>query len=212
MIDEDKKKKKKKPKKKKKKTTAEESEEIKQSLEEADTITPMTSPVPAVTTPTSSTFSPTVTSPKPSRVSTDVGGSTISLPIAPASAQSAHSYIANEQKSTKTKVKTRADPAQLEEEAARARKKGFFPKFGGGKSKAEQKEQASKQDAQDAEADGSNIFGKIGVFNLPKKASALVGQLLGSKDDETKGQSSMRWDHFVKVQHTSTNKLRADSA
>lgn len=193
LKDEEKKKKKKSKKKKKKKSTAEESQEIKQILEEADTVTPMTPPIPTVTTPNSSTFSPAFTSPKESRTSSDIGASTIPLPIAPTTARSAHSYMVNEKKPAKAKLKTRGEPAPQGGEVPKA-KKGFFSKFGGAKVKAEQKEPVSGQ-----KTEGSNLFGKIGVFHLPKRANKLIGRLLGSKDDETKGQSSMRWDDFIKV-------------
>jgi len=119
------------------------------------------------------------------------GTSTISLPtsIAPSVAQSAHSYLVGKE-SEKVKVKTRADPNTKEE----VEKKGFFSKFSSKKEKKEKDEEKENE----PEADAS-IFGKRGAFQLPKRASALVGRLLGSKEDEAKGKAPMRWEHFVKA-------------
>ena len=114
------------------------------------------------------------------------GASTISLPasIVPSAAQSAHSY--RKDADAKVKVKTRADPTAVKE--SEEGKKGFFSKF-------TTKKEKKVEEKQDEPLGGS----KRGVFQLPKKAGALVGRLLGSKEDEAKGKATMRWEHFTKV-------------
>ncbi|KIM23269.1 hypothetical protein M408DRAFT_332459 [Serendipita vermifera MAFF 305830] len=203
---EDKKKKKKKKKKPKKKTTAEEGAEIKDDLEALDvvspvpefTTTPATSPTPAPSTPVNPKSPVTsVKSPAGAKSPSSgnrldphgYGASTSSLPasIAPSVAQSAHSY--RKEVDAKVKVKTRADPNAVKEKAEEQSKKGFFSKFTGKKGKPAEEPEEKKEKGEP----------KRGVFQLPKRASALVGRLLGSKEDEAKGKAPMKWDNFVKA-------------
>jgi hypothetical protein len=199
----DKKKKKRKPKKKKKKTTAEESEEIKEALDAAtspvqDTITPLVSPKPSVQSPATpvskKTPKPTVASP---RTSSDPHGSTASLPISivPSTAQSAHSYLGKEVE-VKVKVKTRADPSTVKETEE---SNGFFSRFTGKSGKKVEKERQVIEIGEEENKERAQEQGARGVFQLPARARLLVERLLGSKEDEKKGQAGMRWGQFVKV-------------
>jgi hypothetical protein len=209
---EDKKKKKKKKKKPKKKTTAEESAEIKDEIDAVSPIheflTPATSPTPAPTTP-SNAKSPTASVKTPGGSAKSPGGaksmdpyghgaSTTSLPasVAPSVAQSAHSYLVGKDAEPKVKVKTRADPSTVNKDGEGTNRKGFFSKFTGKKDK---KEKAEGAKGEEANSGGASVFGKKGSLQLPKRAGALVGRLLGSKDDATMGKAPMRWDNFVKV-------------
>jgi hypothetical protein len=170
-------------------------------------VTPTTFPTPAPTTPsnakspTASVKSPGGSAKSPSSAKSmdpyGHGASTISLPtsVAPSVAQSARSYLVGKDTEPKVKVKTRADPSTVNKDGEDT-KKGFFSKFTGKKDKKEKVEGAKDEEANSG---GAGVFGKKGALQLPKRAGALVGRLLGSKDDETKGRAPMRWDNFVKV-------------
>jgi hypothetical protein len=171
-------------------------------------VTPTTSPTPAPTTPsnvkspTASVKSPGGSAKSPSGAKSmdpyGHGASTISLPasVAPSVAQSAHSYLVGKDTEPKVKVKTRADPSTVNKDGEGTKTKGFFSKFTAKKDKKEKVEGAKDEEANSG---GAGVFGKRGALQLPKRAGALVGRLLGSKDDETKGRAPMRWDNFVKV-------------
>jgi hypothetical protein len=211
-VGEDKKRKKKKKKKPKKKTTAEEGAEIKDEIDVAsplqELVTSVTSPTSESTTPsnpkshTASVKSPGGSAKSPTGATImdphGHGASTISLPtsVAPIIAQSAHGYLVGKDTEAKVKVKTRADPGTINKEGEGTKKKGFFSKFTSKKDKKENVEEAKERESSTS---GGGVFGKRGAFQLPKKAGALVGRLLGSKGDEAKGRAPMRWDHFVKV-------------
>lgn len=167
-----------------------------------DTITPLTSPKPSVqslTTPASKKVpNPNVAA---ARGVSDQFGSTTSLPIAitPATAQSAHSYLGKEVE-VKVKVKTRADPSTVKE----PEHKSFFSRLTrkSGKKEKEGKEE-ERQVIEIGEEENKErekeLASQRGVFQLPTRARTLVARLLGSKEDEKKGQAGMRWGQFVKV-------------
>ena len=189
-------------------STAEESAEIKDALDTASpvqgSVTPAASPTPAPSTP-GSTRPPSSATPPTTKSLGEMkstyphgyGASTSSLPIdvAPSVAQSARSYLAGKEGDAKVKVKTRADPSAINTDKEGAQKRGFFSKFTG--EKKDKKKKVEESNDKKGEVDGK--FGKRGVFQLPKRASALVGRLLGSKEDEAKGKAPMRWEHFVKA-------------
>jgi hypothetical protein len=168
---EDKKKKKKKKKKPKKKTTAGGSAEIKDDIMQ-EYITSTTSP----TTPfTAKSY----------------GGSAKS----PGGAKSMDPYLVGKDTEPKVKVKTQVDPGTVNKDGDGTTKKGFFSKFTGKKDK--EKVEGAKDEV--ANGGGGGVFGKRGALQLPARAGALMGRLLGSKDDEAMGKAPMRWDNFVKV-------------
>ncbi|KAG8757200.1 hypothetical protein FRC14_002271 [Serendipita sp. 396] len=127
----------------------------------------------------------------------DLGTSTSPFPLGSTSAQSAHSYLSHE-KQIKEKIKTRGDPTVEHHEKGGYKSKGFFSKFGGGKVKEAKKEIPDSKGPQTS-LEKVERRGKRGVLSLPQKASALIGRLLGSEEDEGKGRASMRWDQFVKA-------------
>ena len=140
-------------------------------------------------------------------------GSSISLvQPAPSTAQSGRAYIASKglDAEPKGKTKTRADPsttttsAQPPEEEKK--KKGFFSHFTR-KNKNKNKEEGNKEDEEDGEKEEKEKEKEKGRFRtgfkptlrLPPKAASLIGRVLGGKADEKKGQTGMKWEHFVKV-------------
>jgi len=134
-------------------------------------------------------------------------GSSISLvQPTPGTAQSGRAYIASKglDAEPKGKTKTRADPstsfAQPPEEEKK--KKGFFSHFTR-KNKSKIKEEGNKEDEEDGEKEekekGRFRTGFKPTLRLPPKAASLIGRVLGGKADEKKGQTGMKWEHFVKV-------------
>jgi len=100
------------------------------------------------------------------------------------SARSAHSYL-KEHEGPKAKVKSRPDHASIFSE--KEKKTGFFSKFTRKDQPSDDKDNAKKGSKQ-------SWFSK-----LSKKTNKLMHQLLNTTEDETKGQASMKWDHFVKL-------------
>jgi hypothetical protein len=146
-------------------------------------VTSTTSPTPVPTTP-SNAKSPTASVKSP-------GGSAKS----PGGSKSMDPYLVGKDTEPKVKGKTRADPSTVNKDGD-GTKKEFFSKFTGKKDKQEKVEVAKDEEANSG---GSGVSGRRGALQLPKRAGALVGRLLGSKDDESKGKAPMRWDNFVKV-------------
>jgi len=140
-------------------------------------------------------------------------GSSVSLvQPTPSIAQSARAYIASKglDAEPKGKTKTRADPSNTTTTSAQPpkeeekKKKRFFSHFMC-KNKSKNKEEGNKENGEDGErVDEEKEKGgfRIGVkpmLRLPPKAASLIGRVLGGKADEKKGQTGMKWEHFVKV-------------
>lgn len=110
-------------------------------------------------------------------------------------AQSARNYLQSEGlvNAGKKKIKSRPGPATA---ATVPEKTEFFDKFndqtrGKGIAKANDGDEKGGDEKQD---------GKLSFFSrLSKKATSLMHQLLGTADDEKKGSTGMKWEHFLKV-------------
>jgi hypothetical protein len=95
-------------------------------------------------------------------------------------AESSRSYLSREGlDKKKSKLKTRSGGATLFAT--------FKDKFSFGKSKSE------------AEPAEENSFRHAWFQDLPKETETLLHQLLRTAEDETRGQSGMKWEQFVKV-------------
>jgi hypothetical protein len=195
-----KKKKKKKPKKKKKVTTQEdEAPPVPEPASPPPTRVktpppppsppPVSSPKQSPRKPTSVPKSPPGRSPslKTSSSTTLPNMSTASLPfpLEQTSAQSAHSYV-KDIDGPKAKVKSRSDHASIfSATSEKEKKRGFFSKFS-------RKDKPAND--QDKKGDKGSWFS-----NLSKRTDKLMHQLLNTKENETKGLASMKWENFVKV-------------
>ena len=193
-----KKKKKKKPKKKKKVTTQEDG--VPPAPEPASppptrVKTPPPPSPPPVTSPKQSPRKPTsvpkspVRSPSLGTASSttlpNMSTTSLPFPLEQTSAQSAHSYI-KDLDGPKAKVKSRSDHASIFSATSEKEKKsGFFSKFS-------RKDKPAND--QEKKGDKGSWFS-----NLSKRADKLMHQLLNTKDNETKGLASMKWENFVKV-------------
>ncbi|EPQ57181.1 hypothetical protein GLOTRDRAFT_39174 [Gloeophyllum trabeum ATCC 11539] len=169
------KKKKKKPKKKKKKSAA-----------TAATDQTTESPVPVGSSPSANGPQSPTSVPRPSSVNTSSTYlpymSTASLPTA----QSARSYLQSEGlDSSKTKIKSRPDHAS----SFYKEKKGLLSRFG------RRKKGEDEEDAEPVKKGSKHSW----FVRLGKKSKDLMHQLLGTAEDEKKGQAPMKWEHFLKV-------------
>lgn len=186
-----KKKKKKKPKKKKKATADGDS-----NIAESPPISPTQSPVlaRAQAVPSSPTPSPKKapvpkSPPRPSTASSSTPTlaaqmSTISL--GQTTVQSGHSYV-KDLDTPKAKVKSRADHASIFSKESTEKKSGFFSKF-------------RRKDQGPSDGPPPKKGSKYSWFaHLNKKSTKFMHQLLNTTEDETQGQASMKWDHFVQV-------------
>jgi len=111
-----------------------------------------------------------------------MSSASLALPVEPASAQSARSYLQSEKlDDPKTKTKSRPDHASVF-----SNPKDFFSKFGA----------KDKDKGTEVEKKGSkqNWFTR-----LRKKTTVHMKQLLGTADSETKGIKPMKWENFLKV-------------
>lgn len=109
--------------------------------------------------------------------------STSSLPIEPAVAQSAHSYL-QELGAPKEKVKSRPNHASLFSD-----KKGFLSKL------------SSKDKTKNEDEDDSTLNKKLSWFTkMGKKTAGYMQQLMHTNADEKVG--TLKWDNFVKVSFT----------
>ncbi|KAK7005784.1 hypothetical protein R3P38DRAFT_3214731 [Favolaschia claudopus] len=167
-------KKKKKKKTKKKKTAAATSAEAGEEPTSAPSPAPAPAPAPAAKkTPAKSPIS-----------NLAAQMSTLSLPpVEQTTAQSAHSYLKSEHLlEQKAKVKSRSETSlALPPES---KKRGFMSKFFSGK-------EAKKEELKKPR---NTWFSR-----LSKKSTQLMHQLLRTAEDETHGQASMKWEHFVKL-------------
>ncbi|PCH43414.1 hypothetical protein WOLCODRAFT_138330 [Wolfiporia cocos MD-104 SS10] len=190
------KKKKKKPKKKKKSSaTTEAASATPDSQQPPSTPVTPAAPVAPAASPASpspqKTAAPKSSTPKrSSSISSSTTStalphmSTTSLPLQQ-TAQSAHKYMQTEGlTNTKTKVKTRADHANL---VPIPEKKGLFSRF-------------SKKQQEKEEEEPSRKGSKFSYFSkLTKKTATYMHQLLGTPEDDKKGIAPMKWEHFLKV-------------
>lgn len=193
-----KKKKKKKPKKKKKSTSTAAEESVDSLAPETPSSPvppPPASPSPVAspkTTPASPPQKKTAPSPKSPTTVKPSNASTSSLPSfadlsRQQSAQSAHSYLQSEKPAEpKSKIKSRPEFGNLLAITENSEKKSIFNWRKG--NKEEPKE----------EKDNKQALHKW-FSRMKKGTKEYMHQLLGTPEDDKKGQAGMKWENFLKV-------------
>lgn len=186
-----KKKKKKKPKKKKKATSAAAEESVDAPAPETPPASPspVASPKPTPTSPPQKRPTPATKSPPAAKPS---NASTASLPSLAdlsrqQSAQSSHSYLQSEKPAEpKSKVKSRPEFGNLLAITENSEKKSIFNWRG------RNKEEPTE------EKDNKQALHKW-FSRMKKGTKEYMHQLLGTPEDEKKGQAGMKWENFLKV-------------